>query len=830
MRLIEWPELGQRPLLFPALAFYVGAFIGGSRPPALGPPWACCALAAALAGGALWARRRVGSHLLLLGAWLAGGASLAEHAAEVEVPFAVPATPSSTYGLEGVLESVEPLGGGASGSSGRSLLLRVSRVSAPGQPLSPARFGVLLADHRGPHARSTPSAEVSLEPGQRCRLTAKLKLFEPAANPGERDRATPALRRGLPFRGAVASPDIVALTPPSSYRRWLRSTHQRLLEAILAVAPSPRSAALLAALTTGMRALGPELEESFARSGLAHVLSVSGLHVTAIALALLFCVRRALALLPFSRSRDPRRLAVLFSLPWVWGYVLFTGSQAPALRSAIMVTVVMLGMALWRRADPLNSLCAASILLTALDPASVAELSVQLSFVSVLGLILIAPAIDALWPRLPRSATEAVGRIHSAGRRVAAVLRQTLCASAAVTLSTFPLTASAFHRVSVAGLWVNGMALPLCAVTTLLAALAAACFVLSPALARPLLLGGAWACEGLIHLAELGGSWKWAAPELPALIPGGNWLWAAGLSCFALSRGPLRRAALLLPFTLVASFVPIWILPYQNGLEVTFLAVGQGDAAVLRSRGKTAVIDGGGVPGGADPGERVVLPFLRDAGVRHLDLMVLSHPHPDHGLGLAAVARALPPDHLWLSAETPGPLSTLISEAAKRSPEWIERGAPALDLGDARIEVLGPPSERSALRNVNDQSIVLRVVHGAVSFLLLGDVEAAGEAALRPVPATVVKAPHHGSRTSSSPALVEAMRPRYVVFCVGRQNRFGFPHREVVDRYLQTGARCFRTDLDGAVQFVSDGVSVRYRTFLADPESHRTGEALAGSP
>jgi competence protein ComEC len=184
------------------------------------------------------------------------------------------------------------------------------------------------------------------------------------------------------------------------------------------------------------------------------------------------------------------------------------------------------------------------------------------------------------------------------------------------------------------------------------------------------------------------------------------------------------------------------------------------------------------------------------------------------------VLAQVPPERLWLSAGTAdGPLSRQVIAAAGAGAqvEEIEVGHAPFVLGEATLEVLGPPRDRVLLEGVNDRSIVLRVRHGAVSVLLAGDVEADGEAALLPAlsPVTVLKAPHHGSRTSSTPALLARLRPRYVVFCVGRDNRFGFPHPEVEARYRALGTQCLRTDIAGAVTLESDGRDVRLVPYLA---------------
>jgi competence protein ComEC len=278
-------------------------------------------------------------------------------------------------------------------------------------------------------------------------------------------------------------------------------------------------------------------------------------------------------------------------------------------------------------------------------------------------------------------------------------------------------------------------------------------------------------------------------------------------------KGRWRLTALATP---VAALLHLGLpSPSLDRLEVTFLAVGHGDATVVSHRGHHLLIDGGGVPNGADTGQRFVLPFLRQRRITSLDLAVLSHAHPDHALGLISTLEKVPTKRLWLSPSPSGPLTTdLIAAADGAEVEVVERGHEGLTLGDVRIEVLGPPDERAELEEENDRSIVLKLMHGKVSFLLTGDIEAGAEDALgSPGEVTVVKAPHHGSDTSSTPGFVAATRAKYVVFCVGRNNRFRFPREDVVERWERSGARCYRTDRDGAVTFRSDGNEVEVETF-----------------
>ena len=260
----------------------------------------------------------------------------------------------------------------------------------------------------------------------------------------------------------------------------------------------------------------------------------------------------------------------------------------------------------------------------------------------------------------------------------------------------------------------------------------------------------------------------------------------------------------------------------DSELEVTFLSVGQGDSTFVRFPGGASwLIDGGGaVASHFDLGAAILAPFLWERGVGELEVMALSHPHPDHALGLIGVAPLVGARELWLSTgvESGGLVHGL--EAAL-GPLTLTRRLAAgahFERGPVTIDVLGPPPSKR-FDKVNDQSLVLALTYGEVRFLLPGDAEEEAEEALlasgADLHATVLKAPHHGSGTSSTPAFIHAVRPSSVVFCVGRDNRFGFPLEEVQARYRDAGCRLFRTDRDGAITFRTDGHTLSVDRFLA---------------
>jgi competence protein ComEC len=791
-----WWALGNRPAVFPAVAILVGAaFSAVSEVP---PGWFLI-IAVGAAGLALWRQGRAFARLTMLLAFSGLGGALGSLHASTEGPAIVP---GRRVLLEGEVEAFRKVEGGA------LVGLAVARLEEAPARLRVQAFGLGVEP---------------LELGARVRVEAKLRPLVPTSNPGEWNGWRRALGRGQAYGGSFEGNRLVVVEPAPAWRRWLSGTHGQLERATRAVAPSEAAASLFLTLSAGLRAtLDEQVEDDFARSGLAHVLSVSGLHVAVLAFALFALVRKVALYWPgrFFRRVEPGRVAAPLSLPLTWGYVIFTGLQAPAVRSAVMCSVLLLGHTLRRRSDGLNALAIAGVVMLVLDPSAIFDLSLQLSFSAVLALVLLTPGLRALVPVPVPSPRVASGVKLRLWKWNEAALTTAL-ASVAVTAVSAPLVAATFQRLGVAGLASNVVAMPISGALTLLAASSAAAFVVSPVLATPLLWLGTRLSAVLLGLAE----WFAALPFATWEVPAPPWWlalgWWAGLLAFVLLKGRWRWLSLATPLAAVLHLALPPLGP--DALEVTFLAVGHGDATVVSHRGHHLLIDGGGVPNGADTGARFVLPFLRQRRIAALDLAVLSHAHPDHALGLISTLEKVPTKRLWLSPSPAGPLTTdLIAAADGAEIEVVERGHEGLTFGDLQVEILGPPADRSTIEEENDRSIVLKLTHGKVSFLLTGDLEVAGEEALGdPGEVTVVKAPHHGSDTSSTPGFVAATRAKYVVFCVGRNNRFKFPRDEVVARWEGAGARCYRTDRDGAVTFRSDGRDVEVETYAPKPAQAR---------
>jgi competence protein ComEC len=634
-----------------------------------------------------------------------------------------------------------------------------------------------------------------VQPGERWRLTVRLRRPHGALNPAGFDFEAWMLERNLRASGYVRERpapqrlDAMVWTPGTAIERtraWLR-------ERLLAQLGDARWGGVLLALVLGdQRAIGEADWALFNRTGISHLVSISGLHITMIAALAGGLVGAFWRRVPALLRRAPAQSAgICAGVAAAFAYAALAGWGVPAQRTVLMLAVVAVAWLARGRMTPGAALALAAAAVCVLDPWAVTAAGFWLSFGAVAAITWVVHGRPAL--RGWRSALGAATRVQMA-----------------VTLALVPATVVLFQQVSLISPLANAAAIPLVSwVVTPLALVGAALAALPApfdALATPLLnlaeaLFGVLAAVLAWAGAPAWAAWPVPAPPWPVVV-----LALAGVAWLLAPPGwPLRGLG-------AVAVLPLFVWPAPRPgvgeLWVTALDVGQGSAVVIETRDAAWLYDTGPrTSSDSDAGARVVLPYLRSRGIGALDGLVVSHLDSDHSGGAASILQGIAVARVLTSVAAGHP--ALGNAAAERCVAGQRFTSGALDLA-----VLHPTAEDYARRlPTNAMSCVLRVTMGPTVLLLTGDLPAREEAALAArepsLRAAWMMAPHHGSRTSSSAALLDAVQPGYALAQVGYRNRFGHPAPEVAARYAARGVALARTDATGAVQwrFPADGAA-----------------------
>lgn len=660
--------------------------------------------------------------------------------------------------------------------------VRVRLLAAPQPSVGGCRLLLWIhGETRGRGIVSAPASTCDWLPGQHALARLRLGPLRPRTNPGGRDSARHWRRRGVRVSGRIEGGLIEPVRqPPSQPAALLERARRRLTQAIDPEQSRSRAVAVLRAVVAGDRSqLTEPIRAVFRGSGTAHLLAVSGLHVGFVFLWVRLGMSAGLRVLPFLWwLRRARRISVGAGILAACAYAGLTGFGVPALRAIGMAFAGTLAVLGGRPASAWNGLMLAGLAVLVIEPASLFEPALGLSFAAVSGILCWAPG-RGFWSSL-------------------------LGASAAATLATAPLAVFLGLPLPAGALIANAVAIPWFAGVVIPAGLVAA--VLGAAL--PSATGWAGpvvhaATELGIRLIEASGS-----PDLLRGYPSLNvtGIAAASLFGFALRTLWLRRPAGAV--ILAAGSLGVLGTGFLSASpvvrpEVLFLDVGHGDAIAIRGREETWLVDAGTAGAGFDAGRFRVAPALRASGIRRLGAVVLTHVDRDHAGGIPAVLESFPVGELWLSRSAlDSPASGPVRRAAARAgiPLRVVGAGTSAVVHPWRIEVRSPPSGSRA-GTPNPGSLVLRLDAPFGCVMLPGDIPAAIERklALRAAPCAVLKLAHHGSASSSDPAWLDVLRPEVAIASAGARRRGALPERSVRARLRARQITLWETRRWGAI-------------------------------
>ena len=648
-------------------------------------------------------------------------------------------------------------------------------------------------------------------------------------------------RQGIYASGYIScDADIVLIRRNAGNPFWQFLTDYRLnFKQLLQSNARTPEREILEAMTLGnQKNIPQDVRDHFSQTGTSHILSISGLHVSMVASAAYFLM---LLLLKSSEYLMLRfsiiKIAAAASLIPVFLYGLIAGMGAPVLRSTIMALAFLTAMMLGKIRDLYNILYGAALMILVWSPEALFDISFQLSFSAVMALIYIVPRFSGAELSFLESAHP---WIQSIFRRIYLLL----LVSVAATAGTLPIIVYYFHQISTVTLMANLICVPLLGMVTLIPALAA--MLMAPV--TPFLAG--WfikvasfftgiGVDIVNRLAAVPGSFiNFVEPRLPEML-----LYYIVLlllihifeltdqkndTTFVTRHRGLLKGALLLAVLLIFADITYWYIRDQHSREMTITAldVGQGSSTLVEYPGGIRMlIDGGGFPDSAfDMGKFVIAPFLHFKRIRNLDIVVLTHPHPDHLQGLIYIINNFNVKEIWTTgAQADDDLCRLWEKTIFNygiKVRKVSSQTPPQRISGAKVEFLWPdsPARDFPYPKINDASLVMKICFGNHRFLVTGDISSDVEYLLISsginLKSDLLFVPHHGSVHSSSRKFIHAVSPKYAIVSSGKNNVFRHPHPDVLNRYRDSGTLLSRTDLQGAIMAQTNGQSIEITTWL----------------
>ena len=651
--------------------------------------------------------------------------------------------------------------------------------------------------------------DVSLTRGDRIRFISRISVPRRLGLPGEFDYSRYLAFQGISATCRVASQNEIVLihaAAAESLQRTIDRIARHLGDSIRHSIPDERVSSILTALLIGdQRRIPRDLADAYTRAGVNHILSISGFHVGIIAAFITLLVIWFLTRFEYPALRwNVRRIAVLIAVPAMLIYLFLTGNAPATARSVIMLTVFAVALFAERERDSINTLLFAAFFLVAINPPTLFDVSFQLSFISLWGILVAVPLI-----------MKCTATVRSPWLRS---MIQFVAASVAASCVTLLPVLFIFKVASLNGILTNFLIVPLLGYGAVLTGFIALPFMMLLPSFAPLLL---WPTATLVTISNQFIIWCISLPVLTfhGITAYDMLFFLMFMTCmtFVQSRLLLTVSGLLIPICAIA--LHVYTATAADGrLHITMLSVGQAESMLVRlPDGSTLLVDGGGYlhDNGLDFGQRILAPALGALHAGRIDRMIATHNHPDHSGGLPYIIKNFTVGEFWSVTDV---TAEILLELNKR--EVPQRTLAAGDViklpGPVFVTVLSPArsvqtSADSDESSVNEQSLVFRLSYGAFSMIFCADAGFEAEQRMladrRELKSTVLKVGHHGSRYSTSEGFLEQVHPGLALISAGVGNRFGLPSARTVDLLRSKVIPLYRTDHDGTIELVTDGVN-----------------------
>ena len=618
--------------------------------------------------------------------------------------------------------------------------------------------------------------------GDKITAEGKIKFITNYKNPGQIDTVTRLKSDGITARMSAGKGGVeIEQVEGSLWIKFLRTVaaiREHYKESMAGVMSSEDAAAIFAMLFGGYAGLNPELVEEFVTTGIVHILSVSGSHMSLLAAA-----TAALCLM----LKLPRWLTLILGIFVIGTYTLLSGMLPQVIRSACMGVLVFVGAALQYENISKRFLTLTALAMLINQPLLIFDISFQLSFTATAGLMYIAPDLRIFMRELPRWASTPAAMTLSA------------------QIASLPIVIWYFNQVSLSSVLANVFVMPLLEIVIVGGLLGGLVALVIPFLGKIFFVAESLIFGAGAELNKVFANLPFSAVQVPTL----------GIAAGAIYYLALifRRAEILF---LLIILLAVNFFKAGGDLEVSFVDVGQGDCCVvITPNRKCLIFDTGGVREKTfDIGGRVVIPFLKHENIFAVDTIFLSHVHEDHSGGAGTIIRKMPVREIITANENKSEYAAVFGISPQKLNN-LRAGSTGetFNIDNVKIEILYAPKVGSG----NEISNVYKITYGDIKFLITGDLVTEIESDMLnkniDVSSTVLKVAHHGSKTSSSEEFLRAVNPKVAVICVGYGNNFGHPRAEVLERLEKINAKIFRTDIDGLIQFTTDGKSLTVKTF-----------------